>query len=154
MTPSYRKLNEHSNLFKYINKYQGNQSSICSTVAKHLTHKPKIKGLNPDKKGYLQCTECCHKNIYKSDSGYTCLGILRQCTTSIIISQNSWNFAKFSWYNTLLLFSCDVLCWLFLFLSVLSKVDHIISVSFGLIQNFEVSNLAMAKVKKVNITDT
>jgi hypothetical protein len=34
------------------------------------------------------------------------------------------------------------------------KVDRKILVSFGLIQNFEVSNLAMAKVKKVNIADT
>jgi len=34
---------------------------------------------------------------------------------------------------------------------VLSKVDCKILVSFGQIQNFEVSNLAMAKVKKVNI---
>jgi hypothetical protein len=37
---------------------------------------------------------------------------------------------------------------------VIFKVDRKISVSFGLIQNFEVSNLAMAKVKKVNIADT
>jgi len=34
---------------------------------------------------------------------------------------------------------------------VLSKVDCKILSSFGQIQNFEVSNLAMAKVKKVNI---
>ncbi len=42
---SYKKQNKHSHLFK--DKYQDNQSSICSTVAKHLTRKPKIKGLNP-----------------------------------------------------------------------------------------------------------
>jgi hypothetical protein len=39
-------------------------------------------------------------------------------------------------------------------LSVFSKVDCKISVLFGLIQNFEVSNLAMVKVKKGNIADT
>ncbi len=38
--------------------------------------------------------------------------------------------------------------------SVLSKVDSKISVSFGQIRNFEVLNLAMAKVKKVNIAVT
>ncbi len=54
----------------------------------------------------------------------------------------------------MLSFSCGVLCWLSLSLSVISKVDHKILVSFRLIQNFEVSNLAMAKVKKVNIPDT
>jgi hypothetical protein len=37
---------------------------------------------------------------------------------------------------------------------VLSKVDCKILVSFEQIQNFEVSNLAMAKVKKVNIAVT
>jgi hypothetical protein len=37
---------------------------------------------------------------------------------------------------------------------VISKVDHKILVSFRLIQSFEVSNLAVAKVKKVNIPDT
>jgi hypothetical protein len=37
---------------------------------------------------------------------------------------------------------------------VLSKVDCKISVMIGLIQNFEVSNLAMGKVKKDNIADT
>jgi hypothetical protein len=37
---------------------------------------------------------------------------------------------------------------------VLSKVDHKIAVSFGLIWNFEISDLAMAKVKKVNIAVT
>jgi hypothetical protein len=37
---------------------------------------------------------------------------------------------------------------------VLSEVERKNSVSFGLIPNFEVSNLAMAKVKKVNIADT
>jgi hypothetical protein len=39
-------------------------------------------------------------------------------------------------------------------LSVLLKVDFKTSVSFQQIQIFEVSNLAMAKVKKVNITVT
>jgi hypothetical protein len=39
-------------------------------------------------------------------------------------------------------------------LLVLSKVDHKISASFGLIQNFEISDLTMAKVKKVNIAVT
>jgi hypothetical protein len=34
---------------------------------------------------------------------------------------------------------------------VLSKVDGKILSSFGQIRNFEVSNLAIAKVKKVNI---
>jgi hypothetical protein len=37
---------------------------------------------------------------------------------------------------------------------VLLKVDCKISVSFGRIQNFKVSNLAMAKVKKANIAVT
>jgi hypothetical protein len=39
-------------------------------------------------------------------------------------------------------------------LLVLSKVDLKISASFRLIQNFEISDLAMAKVKKVNIAVT
>jgi hypothetical protein len=39
-------------------------------------------------------------------------------------------------------------------LSVLSKIDRKISVSFGLIQNFEISDLAMAKVKKMSIVVT
>jgi hypothetical protein len=39
-------------------------------------------------------------------------------------------------------------------LLVLSKVDHKISASFRLIRNFEISDLAMAKVKKVNIAVT
>jgi hypothetical protein len=39
-------------------------------------------------------------------------------------------------------------------LLVLSKVDRKISVSFGLIQNFEILDLAMAKFKKVNIAVT
>jgi len=39
-------------------------------------------------------------------------------------------------------------------LLVLSKDDCKISVLFEQIQNFEVSNLGMAKVKKVNITVT
>jgi hypothetical protein len=38
--------------------------------------------------------------------------------------------------------------------SVLSKDDCKISASFKQIQNFDVSNLAMAKVKKVNIAVT
>jgi hypothetical protein len=38
--------------------------------------------------------------------------------------------------------------------SVLLKVDCQISILLGLIQNFEVSNLAMAKVNKVNIAVT
>jgi hypothetical protein len=37
---------------------------------------------------------------------------------------------------------------------VLSKDDCKISVSFEQVQNFEVSNLAMVKVKKVNIAVT
>ncbi len=61
---------------------------------------------------------------------------------------------KFSQYNNLLLFTCDILCCLSLSLSVLLKVDRKIFISFGLIQNFKVSKLAMAKVKKVNITNT
>jgi len=36
-------------------------------------------------------------------------------------------------------------------LLVLSKVYHKISVSFALVQNFKISDLAMAKVEKVNI---
>jgi hypothetical protein len=39
-------------------------------------------------------------------------------------------------------------------LSVLSKVDRKISVSFVLIQNFKISDSAMAKVEKVNIAVT
>jgi hypothetical protein len=53
---------------------------------------------------------------------------------------------KFSRYNTLLLFTRKILS--------LSKVDCKISASFGLIQNFKVSNLAMAKLKKVKISYT
>jgi hypothetical protein len=34
---------------------------------------------------------------------------------------------------------------------MLSKVYRLISVSFGLVQNFEISDLAMAKIEKVNI---
>jgi hypothetical protein len=37
---------------------------------------------------------------------------------------------------------------------MLSKVYGKISVSFGLVQNFEISDLAMAKVEKVNIAVT
>jgi hypothetical protein len=37
---------------------------------------------------------------------------------------------------------------------VLSKVDHKISVLFGLIQNFEILDLEMAKVKKVDTAVT
>jgi hypothetical protein len=37
---------------------------------------------------------------------------------------------------------------------VLLKVDFEISVSFGPISNFKISDLAMAKVKKVNIAVT
>jgi hypothetical protein len=39
-------------------------------------------------------------------------------------------------------------------ISVLSKVDLKILVSFGLIQNFEILDLVIAKVKKVNIAVT
>jgi hypothetical protein len=38
-------------------------------------------------------------------------------------------------------------------LSVLLKVYHKNSVSFETVQNFEISDLAMAKVEKVNIED-
>jgi hypothetical protein len=61
-------------------------------------------------------------------------------------------FHEISWYKTLLAFNCDVLNWLSL--SVLSKVDCKISVLIGLIQNFEISDLVMAKVKKLNIAVT
>ncbi len=49
---------------------------------------------------------------------------------------------------------CQVLCWLSVLLLVLSKDDSKILVSFIQIQNFEVSNLAMAKVQKVNMAVT
>ncbi len=39
-------------------------------------------------------------------------------------------------------------------LLVLSKVGHKISVPFGPIQNFKISDLTMAKVEKVNIAVT
>ncbi len=53
------------------------------------------------------------------------------------------------WYNNCLVsFSCDVLCWLSVLALVLSKDDCKISVSFEQVQNFEVSNLAIVKVKK------
>jgi hypothetical protein len=39
-------------------------------------------------------------------------------------------------------------------LSVLSKVERKISVSFKPIQNFKILDLAMVKVKKINITVT
>ncbi len=55
-------------------------------------------------------------------------------------------FHDISWYYNLLLFSFDVLCWLSLLLLVLLKVDRKILVLFSLIQNFEISDLAMAKV--------
>ncbi len=54
----------------------------------------------------------------------------------------------------MLSFSCDVLCWLLVLLSVLLKDDCKISVLFEQIQNFKILNLAMAKVKKVNIAVT
>jgi hypothetical protein len=37
---------------------------------------------------------------------------------------------------------------------MLSKVNCEISVSFGLVQNLEISDLAMPKVENVNIADT
>jgi hypothetical protein len=39
-------------------------------------------------------------------------------------------------------------------LLMLLKVYREISVSFGLVQNFEISDLAMAKVEKISITVT
>jgi hypothetical protein len=51
-------------------------------------------------------------------------------------------------------YSFDVLCRLSVSLSVLSKVDCKILVLFEQNPNLEVSNLAMAKVKKVSITVT
>jgi hypothetical protein len=61
-------------------------------------------------------------------------------------------FHENSWYNALLSFNFDVLYWLSLL--VLFKVDRKMLVLFRLIQNFEISDLVMAKVKKVNITVT
>jgi hypothetical protein len=52
------------------------------------------------------------------------------------------------------LWNCEVLSWLSVSLSVFLKDDCKISVSFEHIQNFEVSKLAMAKVKKVNMAAT
>jgi hypothetical protein len=63
----------------------------------------------------------------------------------------SWNS---SGNNTRLSWSSKVKCWLSVLLLVLSKDDSKISVSFIQTQNFEVSNLAMAKVQKVNIAFT
>jgi hypothetical protein len=63
-------------------------------------------------------------------------------------------FHKISWHNNLILFSFDVLCRLLLSLLVLSNVDRKISVSYGLIQNCQISDLPMAKVKEVNIAIT
>ncbi len=53
-----------------------------------------------------------------------------------------------SFSGTLLLLSCDILCWLSVLLLVLSKDDWKNLISFKQIQIFEVSNLAMVKVKK------
>jgi hypothetical protein len=49
---------------------------------------------------------------------------------------------------------CDVLCWLSLSLSVISKFDCRILVSLGQFWNFELSNLPIVRVKKFNIADT
>jgi hypothetical protein len=61
---------------------------------------------------------------------------------------------KFQWYNSRLLQSFKELCRLLVLLSVLSKDDFKILVSFELIQNLKVLYFSMAKVKKVNITVT
>ncbi len=61
---------------------------------------------------------------------------------------------KFRWYNARILWNFVVLCWLPVSLSVLSKDDCKISVSFEHIQNFKVLDFLMAKVKKVNIAVT
>ncbi len=67
-------------------------------------------------------------------------------------------YHEISWYNTFLSSDFNVLCWLSLLisllLSVLSKVDYKILVTFGLIWNFKILGLAMVKVKKLNIADT
>jgi len=62
---------------------------------------------------------------------------LSQCLTdfpshfnSIFLKSFGLLNLKFYWYNTLLSFSCDVLCWLLVLLLVLSKVDCKISVLF------------------------
>ncbi len=68
-------------------------------------------------------------------------------TFSLVPSINNWQ--SLPWYNTLISLNFNVFCWLLL--SMLSKVYRLISVSFGLVQNFEISDLAMAKVEKVNI---
>jgi len=60
---------------------------------------------------------------------------------------------KFQWYNTRLSCSYKVLRLLVLLL-VLSKEDFKISVSSVQIQNFKDSNLALARVQKVNIAIT
>jgi hypothetical protein len=78
-------------------------------------------------------------------------GLSQNLTKNYEILQKFMIFFKvheISWYNTLLLFSFDVLCWLSLLLLVLLKVGRKILVSFRLIQNFEIYDLAMAKVKK------
>ncbi len=61
---------------------------------------------------------------------------------------------KFSGENNSLSFICDVICCLSLLLLVISKFDHIILVLLRQFQNFELSNLPIVKVKKVNIADT
>jgi hypothetical protein len=63
-------------------------------------------------------------------------------------------FHKNFWDNNLLSFIFNVFCWLSLLISVLSKVARKILVLLELIQNFEISDLVMAKVKTVNVAVT
>ncbi len=72
---------------------------------------------------------------------------------SLIFARKAGAYLNGTSYRTPL-FAKDVLCWLSVSLSVLSKVDCKFLVSFEQIQNFKVSSLAMAKVKKVNMAVT
>jgi len=74
------------------------------------------------------------------------------CDLTIVneILWSYWHFTKFQWYNFRLSWNFEVLCWLSVLLSVLSKDDCKISVSFKQIWNFKVSHFLMAKVEKVN----
>jgi hypothetical protein len=63
--------------------------------------------------------------------------------------QCCWLPCTLSWIITQEYFVDFCFCFL-----LLSKVDRKISVSIGLIQNFEILDFAMAKVEKVNIAVT
>jgi hypothetical protein len=63
-------------------------------------------------------------------------------------------FLKFSCILWHISFSFNIFRQLSVSLSVLSKVYHKILVSLEMVQNFKISDLAMPKFEKVNVTFT